>query len=66
VPGRRSSSTRAASARTDGRSNSSRSGSSTPSASRTRLTTCVASSECPPSSKNWPSAPTLESCRTPA
>ncbi len=51
APARRVSSTRAASSATVGPSNSARSGSSTPNSCRTRETTRVASSECPPSSK---------------
>src|SRR5690349_19370377 len=43
---------------TVGRSNNSRSLISTPNTSRTRLITCVASSECPPSSKKFASRPT--------
>ena len=55
---RRISSTRPAISATVGPSKSARSGSSTPNTSRTRDTTRVASSECPPSSKNSSSTPT--------
>src|SRR6185295_6131773 len=51
-------STSSAIASTVGRSNNCRNPNSTPSASLTRLTTCVASNECPPNSKKFSSLPT--------
>ena len=57
---------RPASAATVGASNSARSGTSTPNACRARETTCVASSEWPPSSKKPSSTPTRSAPSTSA
>ena len=65
-PAPRISSTRPASSATVGPSNSARSGTSTPNTCRTRETTRVASSECPPSSKKLSVTPTRSSRSTSA
>ncbi len=68
IPGRTrtpvASATRTASPATDGASNTTRTGSSTPSPERTRLTNRVASSESPPNSKNESSTPTASTPKT--
>ncbi len=65
-PPPRAASTRAASSATVGASKSARTGTSAPSASRTRDTTRVARSECPPSAKKSSPAPTRSTPSTSA